>query len=93
MKDVNTNTIETAKKVLWKGLVKQIKRKSLTKLEAKNAIAAVRGQLDYAGFDNIDILVEAVFEDMEMKQKILAEVEQYTNDDFIFATSHLSTFY
>ena len=87
LKDVNTNTIETVKKVLWKGLVKQIKRNSLTKLEAKNAIAAVRGQLDYAGFDNIDILVEAVFEDMEMKQKILAEVEQYTNDDFIFATN------
>ena len=47
MKDVNTNTIQTAKKQLWKNLSKQVKRKSLTKLEAKNAIAAVKGQLDY----------------------------------------------
>ena len=87
MKDVNANTIQIAKKHLWKNLSKQVKRKSLTKLEAKNAIAAVRGQLDYSEFDKIDVLVEAVFEDMEMKQKILAEVEQYTNDDFIFATN------
>ena len=87
MKDIDPNTIQTAKKALWKSLNKKVKRKSLTKVEAKNAIAAVKGQLDYTDFDKVDVLVEAVFEDMSMKQKILAEVEQYTKDDFIFATN------
>ena len=35
----------------------------------------------------MDVLVEAVFEDMSMKQKILAEIENHTKDDFIFATN------
>jgi len=87
MKDINPDTIQTAKKALWKSLTKKVKRKSLTKIEAKNAIAAVKGQLDYTDFDKVDLLVEAVFEDMVMKQKILAEVEQHTREDFIFATN------
>ena len=87
MKDIDSDTIQLAKKALWKSLIKKIKRKSLTKVEAKNAIAAVKGQLDYIDFDKVDVLVEAVFEDILMKQKILAEVEQYTKDDFIFATN------
>ena len=87
MKDIDPNTIQTAKKALWKSLNKKVKRKSLTKVEAKNAIAAVKGQLDYTDFDKVDVLVEAVFEDMGMKQKILAEVEKYTKEDFIFATN------
>ncbi len=87
LKDINPDTIQTAKKALWKSLSKKVKRKSLTKVEAKNAIAAVKGQLDYTDFDKVDVLVEAVFEDMAMKQKILAEVEKYTKEDFIFATN------
>jgi 3-hydroxyacyl-CoA dehydrogenase/enoyl-CoA hydratase/3-hydroxybutyryl-CoA epimerase len=87
LKDINPDTIQTAKKALWKSLNKKVKRKSLTKVEAKNAIAAVKGQLDYTDFDKVDVLVEAVFEDMGMKQKILAEVEKYTKEDFIFATN------
>tara|TARA_B110000977_G_scaffold195357_1_gene273640 strand:+ start:166 stop:2301 length:2136 start_codon:yes stop_codon:yes gene_type:complete len=87
LKDISSVTIQTAKKALWKALLKKVKRKSLTKVEAKNAIAAVKGQLDYKDFDTVDVLVEAVFEDMSMKQKILAEVEQFTKEDFIFATN------
>ena len=87
LKDLNPATIQTAKKTLWKALSKQVKRKSLSKVEAKNAIAAVKGQVDYKDFETIDVLVEAVFEDMAMKQKILAEVEQFTKEDFIFATN------
>jgi 3-hydroxyacyl-CoA dehydrogenase/enoyl-CoA hydratase/carnithine racemase len=87
LKDINPDTIQTAKKALWKSLSKKVKRKSLTKVEAKNAIAAVKGQLGYTDFDKVDVLVEAVFEDMGMKQKILAEVEKYTKEDFIFATN------
>ena len=87
LKDINPDTIQIAKQSLWKSLSKKIKRKLLTKVEAKNAISAVKGQLDYTDFDKVDVLVEAVFEDLRMKQKILAEVEKYTKENFIFATN------
>lgn len=87
LKDINPKTIQSAKKLLWASLSKKVKRKSLSKIEAKNAIASVKGQLDYNYFNKVDVLVEAVFEDMGMKQKILAEVEKHTKNDFIFATN------
>lgn len=33
------------------------------------------GQLDYAGFEKADMVVEAVFEDINIKHRVLKEVE------------------
>lgn len=87
LKDINEKTLKHAKSSLWKKLMIHVKRKSITYVEAKNAISSVSTQLDYSNFDRVDILIEAVFEDLSMKQKILAEVEQHTKEDFIFATN------
>lgn len=87
IKDIDINTLKQLKINLWESLIKQVKRKSLKVIQAKKAISSVSTQLDYSNFDKVDILIEAVFEDLSMKQKILAEVEQFTKEDFIFATN------
>lgn len=33
------------------------------------------GQLDYKGFETADMVIEAVFEDIKIKHKVLQEVE------------------
>lgn len=33
------------------------------------------GQLDYKGFEKADIIIEAVFEDINIKHKVIKEVE------------------
>ena len=87
LKDLQASSIKQAMNSIWKSLKKQVKRKSIREVEAKNAMLLVNGQIDYSNFDKVDILVEAVFEDMSMKQKILKEVEKHTSLDFIFATN------
>ncbi|NIS38722.1 hypothetical protein GWN26_11820, partial [Candidatus Saccharibacteria bacterium] len=47
----------------------------------------IDGVLDYRGFNKVDLVIEAVFEDMKLKQKILAETEEHTRDDCIFASN------
>ena len=87
LKDVQASTLKQAMSALWKSLNKHVQRKSITRVEAKNAMLHVNGQLDYTNFDKLDIIIEAVFEDMSMKQNILKEVEKYTSSAFIFATN------
>ena len=87
LKDLHISGLKQAMISLWKSLRKQVKRKSLKNIDAKNLISQVSAQLDYTNFDKVNIVIEAVFEDLLMKQKILNEVEKYTLPDFIFATN------
>jgi 3-hydroxyacyl-CoA dehydrogenase/enoyl-CoA hydratase/3-hydroxybutyryl-CoA epimerase len=47
----------------------------------------ITGTIDYRGFERADLIVEAVFEDMELKRKILAEAEASIREDAIFASN------
>ena len=39
------------------------------------------------GFDKVDMVIEAVFEDLEIKHKVLKEVEAVTSEQCIFASN------
>src|SRR5690606_18420066 len=42
---------------------------------------------DYSGFAGAELVVEAVFEDLALKQRILADVEQWGHPEAIFASN------
>ncbi len=87
LKDINEDTIASAKKLIWKSFSKKVKRKAMGKVEAERLIGEIKGQLDYSGFKRPEIVIEAVFEDLDLKQRVLAEVEAATSDDCIFASN------
>lgn len=47
----------------------------------------ISGGVDFTGFQSLDLVAEAVFEDLELKQKMVAEVEAHCADNTIFATN------
>ncbi|EPX62720.1 Enoyl-CoA hydratase [Cystobacter fuscus DSM 2262] len=65
----------------------RVKRRSLTSREAAAKMALVTGGTDYSGFKNVDVVIEAVFEDLTLKRRILGEVEAVTREDCIFASN------
>ncbi len=87
LKDISEETLSSAKASLWKSFSKKVKRKSLNKVKAEAILNRITTQLDYHQFEQADIVIEAVFEDLSLKQKIIAEVEAVTNDKCIFATN------
>ncbi len=87
LKDISADTLAEAKADLWKGLSKKIKYKTMTKVDAEAVINRVTGQLDYHNFEHVDMVIEAVFEDMGLKQRILAETEAVIREDCVFATN------
>lgn len=68
-------------------LDERAKRRSLTRTQADALMAKVTGTTDYSGFKSCDVVIEAVFEDLALKRKVLAEVEAACKPEAIFASN------
>jgi 3-hydroxyacyl-CoA dehydrogenase/enoyl-CoA hydratase/3-hydroxybutyryl-CoA epimerase len=68
-------------------LTERLKRRRLTRPQYERLSALLSGGSDYAGFSRADLVIEAVFEDLEVKRAVLAEVEAVTRPDTIFASN------
>ncbi len=66
-------------KLLGKGRVSQDKANRLK--------ALVSGSLDKAAFADADFVIEAVFEDLDVKKKVFAEVEEHVSAEAVLATN------
>jgi len=65
----------------------RLKRRRITKYEHARLVALLSGGDDYAGFGRSDLVIEAVFEDLTVKQQVLCEVEQATHEHAAFASN------
>ena len=65
----------------------QLTRKKITGYEAERLSALVSGGTDFAGFERADLVIEAVFEDLGVKQQVLAECEAVLGATAVFASN------
>ncbi len=87
MKDLNFDAIGKGLKHardLWS---KEVKRKKINKYELQQKMDRVTGTTDYSGFGVMDVVVEAIVEDMEIKKKVIAETAKHMRADAIIATN------
>ena len=87
VKDKDDAGVGRALKQVQGILDERVKRRSLTGREAAAKMALVTGGTSYAGFKSVDVVIEAVFEDLALKRRILAEAEAVTREDCIFASN------
>jgi 3-hydroxyacyl-CoA dehydrogenase/enoyl-CoA hydratase/3-hydroxybutyryl-CoA epimerase len=87
LKDISEATIESAYKIIHKDLDKRVRRKAMTKLELGEVMGRISPALDYDGFAHIDVVIEAVFEDLALKHRVVREVGAATPPDTIFASN------
>ncbi|KAB8312289.1 fatty acid oxidation complex subunit alpha FadJ [Erwinia endophytica] len=92
IKDINTAGINRALKYSWDLLSKNVQHRRMTPMQRQQQMALISGGMDYQGFHQRDVIIEAVFEDLLLKQQMIAEVEAHTSAQTIFAsnTSSLS---
>lgn len=90
MKDVARKGLDVGLAEANKLLAKRVERKKMTPSEMGDVLNRIEPVLSYDGFDDTDIVVEAVVENPEVKRKVLAEVEQAVNADTVL-TSNTST--
>jgi 3-hydroxyacyl-CoA dehydrogenase/enoyl-CoA hydratase/3-hydroxybutyryl-CoA epimerase len=87
IKDIGSKGIANAIKYSFDILNKKVKRGFMHKSEMQKQMALLTGSVDYSGFSDADIVIEAVFEDLTLKQNMVAEVEENCAEHTIFASN------
>lgn len=87
LKDINHDAIAKglqAAKKLWD---KQLERRRIDRYAEDRNMARLSGGLDYSGFGKLDVVIEAIVEDMGIKKKVIAETAKHCKPDAIMATN------
>ncbi|WP_199608924.1 fatty acid oxidation complex subunit alpha FadJ [Flocculibacter collagenilyticus] len=87
IKDISHKGISAAFKYTYSLLNKKVKRKFMRKSEMQKQMAMLTGGLDYTAFNEVDIVVEAVFEDLSLKQQMVKDVEENCKETTVFASN------
>jgi 3-hydroxyacyl-CoA dehydrogenase/enoyl-CoA hydratase/3-hydroxybutyryl-CoA epimerase len=66
---------------------KAVERRLLTEPESVERLAAIQGTLQWEGFDNVDVVVEAALEDLDAKRAVFRELEARTRPTTVLATN------
>lgn len=87
LKDQTLEAAAKGEKVIWDGLNEKVKKRIITPFERDRLSSLVTGTDSYDAFNKSNIVIEAVFEDLELKRQIVAQVEKATDDHCIFASN------
>jgi 3-hydroxyacyl-CoA dehydrogenase/enoyl-CoA hydratase/3-hydroxybutyryl-CoA epimerase len=68
-------------------LKERLTKRQITKVQYSDYMALLGGTVDYSGFGNVDLVIEAVFEDLAIKHQVLRETEAAISPMAIFATN------
>ncbi len=87
MKDIAQKGIDLGLSEANKLLSKRVERKKLSPAEMGDVLNRIEPALSYDGFDQVDIVVEAVVENPKIKKSVLAEAETKVSADTVIASN------
>ena len=76
--DVSTEALAKGRAVIEKNYATSVSRGSTTQAQMDERLSRIEGTADYDALGDVDLVVEAVFEDMDLKQKIYERLDAVT---------------
>lgn len=87
LKDQKLENAMKGENSIRENLDKKVSKHIISEFERDEKISLVHPTESYDAFDDIDLVIEAVFEDLDLKRTIVKEVEDVCAEDTIFASN------
>lgn len=87
MKDISHEGLGKGQKQINQELNRKVKRRSMSAFEARKIANKLTPTTSYEEFSQCDVVIEAVFEDVKLKHKIIKEIEPMMREDAVFASN------
>ncbi|HHQ48726.1 MAG TPA: hypothetical protein ENK19_07570, partial [Acidobacteria bacterium] len=87
VRDISDAALSAAARSVERGLVKQVRSGAIRKIEADRRRSRLHLTLEMEEIARADLVVEAVFEELELKRKVLAEAEEVLSPEAVFASN------
>ncbi len=87
LKDISKEGLASALKTIWSDFSKLVKRKAMGAVERDRMMSKIKTTTNDDDLNASDLVIEAVFEDIELKQRILADIEKRCKKSTVFASN------
>ena len=91
MKDLTNEALELGLKQSSSNFLAKVKRKKMTFEEFERKQRTISPELTYEGFGQVDLVIEAIVENIDIKKSVFKEVEKHVSLQCIL-TSNTSSF-
>ncbi|PMU08059.1 3-hydroxybutyryl-CoA dehydrogenase [Pseudomonas frederiksbergensis] len=90
--DISESALQKAVATVGKNLDRQIAKETLTQEQKLAALDKIRTSTDYSNLQNVQLVIEAATENLELKLRVLQQIAAQVSDDCVIAsnTSSLS---
>jgi 3-hydroxyacyl-CoA dehydrogenase/enoyl-CoA hydratase/3-hydroxybutyryl-CoA epimerase len=87
LKDTDVSRVGKGLAAIRDVLKERLDRRQITRQQFEDMMALAGGTIEYSGFGNVDLVIEAVFEDLALKHSVLQVVEQLIPSHAIVASN------
>ncbi|MGH7602024.1 MAG: 3-hydroxyacyl-CoA dehydrogenase NAD-binding domain-containing protein, partial [bacterium] len=87
MKDVNLAAVAKGMEAAAKIFSESVKKRRMKPKEMQDKMALISGAADYSGFKNVDLVIEAIVEILDVKKKVFAEIDAIVPSHCILASN------
>ena len=87
LKDTDTARVGKGLAAVREVVKERYTKKQITRQQFEDMMALTGATTEYSGFGNVDLVIEAVFEDIDLKHHVLREVEPLMPNDAIYASN------
>ena len=87
VKDSDQQALDRGMQTVRQNYEASVKKGRFTREVMDERLALIRPQLTYEGFESVDLIIEAVFENMALKRQVFTDIDKIAGPDCILATN------
>jgi 3-hydroxyacyl-CoA dehydrogenase len=87
IKDTSQEALDRGMATVRRNYQRSVDRGRTPQAVMDQRMALIHPQLDYAGFEEADLIIEAAFESMEVKKALFADMDRIAKPDCVLATN------